>query len=100
MARKPVKLSNGREWRTQGEAEAHFRRIRDRHPRNVPIADLMDHEDLCALLERYDDAITEGPTKIGPSIRHFETRDNFTNGGHTVGFWVFVSTTARAILVL
>jgi hypothetical protein len=40
------------------------------------------------VLERYDDAIIDGPSKAGVGIRHFEARENRTNGGVNIGFWV------------
>lgn len=47
-----------------------------------------DREDLVALLERYDEAITDGPSKTGTSIDYFtRTRNNF-NGYSTPSFWV------------
>lgn len=52
------------------------------------VDDPVDHEDLCALLERYDEVISTGPSKIGSGIHHFETRENNSHGGITVGFWV------------
>lgn len=86
---KPVVLSNGREWRTQSAAEAHFRELRDRYELKVPIDDPQDHDDLAALLERYDTAIVEGVSKIGAGIHHFEVRMNYIPGrGSTRGFWV------------
>ena len=88
MPAKPVTLSNGKTWKKQGEAQQYFLDMRLRHPLNTPIANPTDHEDLLALLERYDEAIHDGPTKIGAGIAHFETRVNRTNGGRTVGFWV------------
>lgn len=88
MAKKPVRLSNGKQWATRGDAVDHFRDLRDRQPIGVPISDPSDHDDLLSLLERYDLAITDGPGKVGSGVGHFETRVNFTNGGRTVGFWV------------
>lgn len=88
MVKKPVRLSNGKQWATRGDAIDHFRDLRDRHPIGVPISDPSDHEDLLSLLERYDLAITDGPSKIGSGVDHFETRVNITNGGRTVGLWV------------
>lgn len=88
MAKKPVRLSNGKQWPTRGDAIDHFRDVRDRHPIGAPISDPSDHDDLLSLLERYDLAITDGPGKIGSGVGHFETRVNITNGGRTVGFWV------------
>jgi hypothetical protein len=88
MAKKPVELSNGRRWPTQGAAIRHFMELRDRHPLYTPIEDPDDHEDLVALLERYDASILDDPLKAGQGIRHFETRINEAHGGKTTGFWV------------
>jgi len=87
LVSKPVILSNGKSWKNQSEAQKHFMDMRSRHQLNTPIGDPVDHEDLLALLERYDEAIHDGPSKIGAGIVHFETRLNRTNGGQTVGFW-------------
>ncbi len=52
------------------------------------VEDLNDHDDLVALLERYDEAIIDGPSKTGAGIDHFtRTRNNF-NGYSTPSFWV------------
>lgn len=88
MAKKPVRLANGKEWPTRGDAISYFRELRDRYQVGDPITDRSDHDDLLALLERYDLTITNGPTKIGAGVDHFETRINFTNGGRSIGFWV------------
>jgi len=84
---KPVTLSNGKTWKSQLEAQTYFLDMRLRHELNTPIADAGDHEDLLALLERYDEAIHDGPTKIGAGVAHFEKRVNHTNGGTNEGFW-------------
>jgi hypothetical protein len=88
MVSKPVVLPNGKSWASQGDAQNHFLDMRLRHQLNTPIADPADHADLLALLERYDEAINEGPSKIGAGVAHFETRMNRTNGGRNIGFWV------------
>jgi hypothetical protein len=87
MAKKAVSLRNGRAWGSRGEAISYFRHLRDRQTLNAPIDDPSDHDDLLALLERYDLTITDGPTKIGVGVDRFETRINVTNGGRNVGFW-------------
>lgn len=84
----PIVLSNGSKWPNKAATKNHFRALRDRWPRGVVIDDRRDHEDLCALLERYDEVISTGPSKIGCGIDHFETRENNSHGGVTVGFWV------------
>lgn len=86
---KQIELANGRSWRAQNAAEQHFRDIRDRYPLKTPIDDPSDHDDLCALLERYDTAIVDGASKIGCGIDRFEVRINYGSyGGSTKGFWV------------
>ena len=88
MAKKAVRLNNGKKWSSKGDAINYFRDLRDRHPVGAPILDPSDHKDLLALLERYDLAIADGPAKTGVGVDHFETRINITNGGRNVGFWV------------
>lgn len=88
MPKKPIKLSNGSGWETQEKAKAYFTALRDRYPHNTPIDDPSDHDDLLALLERYDEAILEDPLKAGAGVQHFETRINRVHGGFNVGFWV------------
>lgn len=87
MAKK-IELNNGRNWKTQKAAEDHFREIRDRHPLNTPIENPSDHDDLTALLERYDAAHPKEQSKIGVGIQFFDVRKNYTNGGNTTGFWI------------
>jgi hypothetical protein len=87
MPNKPLVLPNGKAFPSRGAAEDHFLDMRSRHTLNTPIDDAVDHEDLLALLERYDEAIHDGPSKTGVGIAHFETRLNRTNGGTNVGFW-------------
>ena len=83
-----VDLSNGRSWKTQKAATEYYRAIRDRYADRVPIDHASDHDDLAALLERYDTAHTDEDTKIGAGIDFFEVRTNRGFGGPTRGFWV------------
>lgn len=87
MAKK-ITLSNGKSWNTQKEALQHFKDMLNRY-QNKDVIDVgTDHEDLVALLERYDEAITDGPSKTGTGIDYFtRTVNNFT-GFATAGFWV------------
>lgn len=87
MPSKPLVLPNGKLFPSRGAAEAHFLDMRSRYPLNTPIDSPADHDDLLALLERYDETIHDGPSKTGAGIAHFETRINRTNGGTNVGFW-------------
>lgn len=63
-------LSNGREFKSQKAAKEHFRQILRAYDNGQMITDPSDHEDLVALLERYDNAITDTPSKIGTGIDH------------------------------
>ncbi len=81
-------LSNGRTWKTKAAALSHFKAMLARHADGAVVEDRSDHDDLVALLERYDEAITDGSSKTGVGIDHFtRTRNNF-NGYSTPSFWV------------
>lgn len=88
MAKKPVRLPNGKAWSTQTEALAHFRSMLHRYADNACLEDRADHDDLVALLERYDGVISDGPSKIGPGIDSFFRRRNIGENYSTPGFWV------------
>jgi len=76
-------LSNGRTWKTKAAALSHFKAMLARYADGAVTEDRNDHDDLVALLERYDEAITNGPSKTGVGIDHFtRTRNNF-NGYST-----------------
>jgi hypothetical protein len=85
---KAVRLSNGRAWKTTTAALEHFKATLHRYGDGDVISDPGDHDDLGALLERYDACGHGGPTKIGCGIDHFERRANFVDGCKTSGFWV------------
>ncbi|WP_108523168.1 DUF3223 domain-containing protein [Bradyrhizobium algeriense] len=85
---KPINLPNGRSWRTQTEALTHFKEMLARHFDNQIVEGRSDHDDLVALLERYDAVITDSPAKIGSGIEHFFRRRNVGEGYSTPGFWV------------
>jgi hypothetical protein len=88
----PVSLANGRRFKTQGEALRHFQDLRDRYADEERITAPADHDDLVALLERFDALILDGPPKSAPDVDHFFRRLNrgVRNGVHfaTPGFWV------------
>lgn len=85
---KPVILSNGRVWKTQKAALDHFREMLARHHDDEQVNDRGDHNDLVALLERHDEAITDGPPKTGTGIDSFFRRRNVFEGFSTPSFWV------------
>jgi hypothetical protein len=83
-----ITLSNGRIWKTKAAALTHYKAMLARYADGAVVEDRCDHDDLVALLERYDEAITDGPSKTGVGIDHFtRTRNNF-NGYSTPSFWV------------
>lgn len=85
---KPVQLSNGGAWPTQGAALAHFKAMLARYDDEQIVDQRVDHEDLVALLERYDAVILSGPSKIGPGVDLFLRRQNRGECYSTPGFWV------------
>lgn len=85
---KTISLPNGRSWKTQTAALAHFKDMLARYSDNQIIEDRSDHDDLVALLERYDAVITDSPAKIGSGIDCFFRRQNVGEGYSTPGFWV------------
>jgi hypothetical protein len=84
----PFVLSNGREFKSQKAAKEHFREILRAYENGRVITDPSHHDDLVALLERYDNAVTDTSSKIGTGIDHFERRINPGSGYSTPGFWV------------
>lgn len=85
---KCITLSNGLNFKSAKAATDHFREVLYRGPAGTVVEDPSDHDDLCALLERYDTAIIDGPSKIGVGIDRFERRQNRGVGYTTTGFWV------------
>jgi hypothetical protein len=85
---KGIVLSNGWEWKSQKAAIEHFREILHSYGNGEVITDAGHIDDLAALLERYDNAITRDPSKIGSGIERFERRINADTGYSTPGFWV------------
>lgn len=85
---KTIHLSNGRVWKTQSAAMAHFKDMLARYADEETVEDRVDHEDLVALLERYDAVIVDGPSKIGRGADWFFRRRNVGDGYSTPGFWV------------
>lgn len=85
---KTIDLSNGRSWRTQSAALEHFKSMLRRYSDDQTIDVRADHDDLVALLERYDSAIVGGPSKIGTGVDCFFRRRNVGQGYSTAGFWV------------
>lgn len=64
-----ITLSNGRTWRTKAASLSHFKAMLACHTDGAVVEDRNDHEDLVALLERYDEAITDGPSGTIPTRR-------------------------------
>lgn len=85
---KPITLTNGREWPSQTAALQHFKDMLARYADDDIVENGDDHDDLVALLERYDSAIAELPTKTGVGIDLFVRRRNDGDTFSTSGFWV------------
>ncbi|MCP3379995.1 DCL family protein [Bradyrhizobium sp. CCGUVB4N] len=85
---KSVSLPNGRFWKAQTAALDHFKDMLRRYADEETVEHYLDHDDLVALLERYDAVIIDGPTKIGRGIDYFFRRQNAGQGFSTPGFWV------------
>jgi hypothetical protein len=86
---KPVALSNGRHWRFQKDAIAHFRAILSKYVDGDQIPEGSDDSDLRALLERYDSVVRPGePTKAGSGVLHFSRQLNVGDGWATSSFHV------------
>lgn len=85
---KPVTLSNGRSWKSKKDATAHFREMLNRYSDDDVVVDGGDHDDLLALLERFDALVSDTAPKGGPGVDHFERRLNRGDGWASPGFWV------------
>lgn len=88
MAKK-IEFPNGRSWPTQTAALDHFKAMLHRYGNGAVVEDRTDHEDLLGLIQRFDEAITDGPPKIGAGVECFMRRLNVREGVYaTPGFWV------------
>lgn len=86
---KPVELTNGRSWKTQLEAKAHYKEILGRHVNGQQITDPEDHSDLMALLTEYDKVLTSSTqTKAGCGVRSFFKDKDLDHPGSTSCFFV------------
>lgn len=87
---KPVALSNGKSWSTQGAALRHFKDMLHAYANEEVVEDRAHHEDLIALVERFDEAhAAQGQeTKAGRGIDCFFRRLNTSEGWSTPSFWV------------
>lgn len=91
MARgKPVVLSNGKSWPTQKAAEDHFRGVLHSYRNGDVIEDREHHEDLVALVERFDEVhVSQGLVpKAGCGIDYFFRKLNTSEGWSTPSFWI------------
>ncbi len=83
-----VTLSNGKSWPSHRAALVHFQQMLARYSDDQVVEDAHDHDDLAALIERYDLSINAGSAKAGSGIDHFERRRYGGKGFLTAGFWV------------
>lgn len=88
MAR-PVTLSNGRSWKLQKDAIAHFKSMLHKYKDGDRVSDPSDEDDLRALLNRYDRVLPSGqPTKAGPGVLYFSRQLNVGDVWATPSFHV------------
>jgi hypothetical protein len=87
---KPVVLSNGKSWPTQKAAEDHFRSVLHSYRNGDVIEDREHHEDLVALVERFDEVhVVQGlAPKAGCGIDYFFRKLNTSEGYSTPSFWI------------
>lgn len=85
---KQVNLPNGRSWKTQSAALAHFKAMLGRYADNETIEDRGDHDDLISLLERYDGVVADQPSKMGVGVDVFVRKRNLFDSFSTPSFWV------------
>jgi hypothetical protein len=85
---KPVALTNGRSWKTQSAAKAHFKEILNAHRDGERVVDPHAHSDLLALVERYDRDEPAATRKAGIGVDHFYRDRDQEHGGLTSCFYV------------
>lgn len=85
---KSVALSNGRFWKTQTAAIAYFKAMLHRYSDDAIIEGADDHDDLVALLERYDAAMVDACPKAVGGIDYFFRRLNRGEQWSSPGFWL------------
>lgn len=86
---KSVQLSNGRQWRTQKDALQHFKQMLARHENGDRVSETADHDDLFALIARYDGVLAAAEvTNTGSRIECFSRERNVGDGWSTDGFYV------------
>jgi hypothetical protein len=90
--KKPVLLSNGRAFATQGEARQFFSDMLKRYQPTYEGQRLRlseeDHGDAIALIHRFDELIREEPSKIGAGVDHIFVQINASENWRSAGFWV------------
>jgi hypothetical protein len=83
-----IALTNGKVWRSQTAAKAHFRVILHAYPNGAVVSDPAHHADLAALVARLDTVLPVEERKGTAGIAHFERRLNTGPGYATPGFWL------------
>ena len=85
---KVITLPNGKSWQTQTAALNHFQTMLARYQDGDAINNLSDHDDLLALVNRYDMIEPNQQSKLGVGVERFERRRNQGEGFSTPGFWI------------
>lgn len=83
-----ITLTNGKTWASQKTAKAHFRDILHAYTNGGVVDDAGHHDDLVALVARFDAVLPVQERKGSAGIARFERRLNTGTGFATPGFWL------------
>lgn len=83
-----ITLTNGKTWSSQKAAKAHFKQILHTYPNGAVVDDPGHHDDLVALVGRFDAVLPVEERKGSMGIAQFERRLNTGSGFATPGFWL------------
>lgn len=83
-----ITLTNGKTWVSQRAAKAHFKGILHSYTNAAVVDDASHHDDLVALVTRFDAVLPVAERKGSKGIARFERRLNTGAGFATAGFWL------------
>lgn len=83
-----ITLTNGKTWASQKAAKAHFKEILHGYANGAIVDDPGHHDDLAALVTRFDEVLPAEERKGAAGIARFERRLNTGAGFATPGFWL------------
>jgi hypothetical protein len=83
-----ITLTNGKTWASQKAAKAHFKDILHAYSNGAIVDDAGHHDDLVALVARFDAVLPVEERKGSAGIARFDRRLNTGAGFATPGFWL------------